>query len=343
MNSIITQRAAGPAQLDIPLDQPGRHVGALRLPYSSDRSAYGQIVIPVVVVRGGPGPTVLLTAGVHGDEYEGQIALGALSRKLQPEGMNGRVIIVPMANPFAALASLRTSPIDGGNLARSFPGDPVGSLTSQIAEGISRLLLPIADFLVDLHSGGSTLEYTPCGFGRLSANRALSVKVVDLMAAFGAPISVFVRQPESRGTLLAAALEMGVVAIATELGGGGGVTPSILSITERGLQGVLAHAGVFKDAERPIATTRFMQVSPKHFVRSPGRGMFEPLFALGNEVNPGQLAGRLWNPERIDQAPEHILFDTGGRVICRRVPAMVAPGDVLVHLAEDISREELLS
>ncbi len=162
----------GPARLDIPLDQPGRFFGAMRLPWSHDRSAYGQIVIPVAILHGGAGPTVLLTGGVHGDEYEGQIVLGALARELDPASVHGRIIIVPTANPAAALAGKRTSPIDGGNLARLFPGDPNGGPTSQIAEGMTRLLLPQVDFLVDFHSGGNTLEYLPCACGRLPTTQS---------------------------------------------------------------------------------------------------------------------------------------------------------------------------
>ena len=67
----------------------------MRLPWSDDRSAYGQIVIPIAVINNGEGPTALLTGGVHGDEYEGQIVLGALARDLDPASIRGRIIICP--------------------------------------------------------------------------------------------------------------------------------------------------------------------------------------------------------------------------------------------------------
>src|SRR5213079_3168534 len=66
--------------LELELERPGRHRGALVLPWSRDESAYGQLVVPVIVLKGGPGPTLLLTAGVHGDEYEGQIVVPELAR-----------------------------------------------------------------------------------------------------------------------------------------------------------------------------------------------------------------------------------------------------------------------
>lgn len=332
----------GLAKLDIPLNEAGRFSGAMRLPWSTDRSAYGQIVVPVIVVNNGPGPTALLTGGVHGDEYEGQIVLGELARSLRPSDIRGRVIIVPCANPPAAVAGRRTSPLDGGNLARLFPGRSNVGPTSQIAEGITRLLLAEADFLLDFHSGGSTLDYLPCGFGRLPENRILADRVIDLLLAFGAPTTAIVRRPEASGTLVATALDRGVVAMATELGGSGGVTRETLRIARAGLKSCLAHMGILGRPDE-TATTRLFAIDAAHFVRSPGRGLFEPAFSLGDDVQPGDLAGRLSDPERPERPPEDIFFSAGGTVLCRRVPAIAEQGDVLVHLGVDIDRISLVS
>ena len=81
-------------------------------------------MIPIAVIRGAPGPTALLTGGNHGDEYEGPIALFDLARTLDPADLTGTVIIVPALNLPAFRAATRTSPIDRGNLNRSFPGSP---------------------------------------------------------------------------------------------------------------------------------------------------------------------------------------------------------------------------
>src|ERR1043166_8938898 len=143
----------------IDLDGDGKQTGFLRLPHSVHRSAYGWIPIPIARIsnRGvnGSGPTILLMAGNHGDEYEGQVALGRLIRELDPAEVRGRVIILPSANFPAAMAGTRTSPLDQGNLNRSFPGDPAGGPTAQIAYYIEHELLPRCDFVLDIHSGGS--------------------------------------------------------------------------------------------------------------------------------------------------------------------------------------------
>ncbi len=109
----------------------------------------------------GEGPTVLFTNANHGDECEGPVALWDLAHILRAETIDGRVIIVPAMNYPAFRAGRRTSPIDGGNLNRVFPDDSAGTLTEKIADYFFCQLLPMADYVVDFHSGGRTLEFVP--------------------------------------------------------------------------------------------------------------------------------------------------------------------------------------
>lgn len=334
--------AGGPARLEVELDRPGRHVGALFVPHSHDRSAYGRITLPVIVVKGGDGPTLLCTAGLHGDEYEGQFALSRLARTLDPDRLRGRVILLPVANPAASAVAKRTSPIDRVNLARCFPGRPDGLPTEQIADGIFRLLLHLADCVVDLHSGGGTLDYLPCAFGRLPADSALARRALDLMLAFGAPHAMVMRHPEASATLVSAALEQGIPAMATELGGGGCVTPRTVEIARAGIENVLAHLGMIDAVATPCAKARLLAIEPRGFLRAPGRGAFEPVHALGETVRGGETAGWLWDFERADRAPEPLLIPDDGVVVCRRVPPMCSAADVLLHLGRDTTRADLL-
>jgi predicted deacylase len=108
---------------EISLDGPGKRHGYVRVPLSSHESAYGFVPVPIVVISGTPGPTTALIAGNHGDEYEGEVALAELARTLDPADLTGHLIIMPTLNQPAAVGARRTSPIDGGNLNRSFPGD----------------------------------------------------------------------------------------------------------------------------------------------------------------------------------------------------------------------------
>ena len=99
---------------EIDFDRDGKQHGFIRLPYSVHRSAYGWIPIPIAAVGRGAGPRVLLMAGNHGDELEGQVALGKLIRELQPGEVRGHVIILPSANFPAAMAGYPIISVNGG-------------------------------------------------------------------------------------------------------------------------------------------------------------------------------------------------------------------------------------
>ena len=150
-----------PISPTIPLDEDGSHHGFLSLPYSRNDSAWGSIMIPISVIKNGPGPTALLTGANHGDEYEGPVALQDLALRLNAADIQGRVIIVPAFNYPAFRAGTRNSPIDDGNMNRVFPGNPRGTVTEKIADYFMRTLVPQADVIVDIHSGGKTLEFVP--------------------------------------------------------------------------------------------------------------------------------------------------------------------------------------
>jgi predicted deacylase len=322
---------------DIDLDAPGKRFGHIRVPHSTHESAYGWIAIPIAVIRGGAGPDVLLTAGNHGDEYEGQIALLKLMRDLDPAAVTGRVIIVPRLNLPAAAAGRRTSPIDGGNLNRLFPGNSEGTPTEQIAHYVNTVLLPMTQVSLDIHSGGSSLEYLPCAFARMPADGLLRRQQHAALLAFGAPISIMVDAPQSNRTLSAAALAHGHLHFSTEIGGGGSTRPETQAIADTCVRRLLAHVGLVNDAPPLAARSRMMRVTgASHYVYAPVRGLFEPAFALGDAVQRGQLAGRVHFPEEPERAPRELHFEDAGVVVCRRVPSLAAPGDCLAHLAIDI-------
>ena len=82
----------------IDFDRAGRQAGYLRAPLSRNTSGWGVVEIPIISIKNGSGPTVLLTGGIHGDEYEGPIAISYLARSLDPAKVQGRVIMIPAYN-----------------------------------------------------------------------------------------------------------------------------------------------------------------------------------------------------------------------------------------------------
>ena len=324
---------------EIDFERDGKQTGFIRLPYSVHRSAYGWIPIPVACVKNGDGPRVLLMAGNHGDEYEGQVALGKLIRGLEPEEVRGRIIILPSANFPAAMAGMRTSPLDDGNLNRSFPGDPYGGPTAQIADYIETVLLPQCDFVFDFHSGGSSLTYVPSTLMRRPATPEGLDRGLEMMRSFGAPIGYLVDGGWGDHTLTAAAARVGVRHMSTELAGGGQVTPAALRILEGGIRRVLKLIGALSgEAPSPPHTTRIMQVrGPSYYVYAPDPGLFEPLAELGDEVLPGTPAALIHPHDTPWREPATAAFERAGLVICKRVPGRVERGDCLYHLADDFA------
>ena len=239
---------------EVDLSADGKHCGYIQLPHSVHRSAYGWIPIPIASIRNGAGPSVLLMAGNHGDEYEGQVLLSNLIRELTPEQVAGQVIILPMANFPAAQADTRTSPLDEGNLNRSFPGDPLGRPTRAIANFIEEVLLPGRDLLVDLHSGGSSLNYLPSMLAGRSESAADAARQRALLAAMGLPYALTYPRDGQGPFSSSAAERKGVMAISTELGGAGRVTPDILALGRRGVLRLLDHVGLLRNLEVPACT-----------------------------------------------------------------------------------------
>ncbi len=321
----------------------GRQHGFLRLFHSVHSSAYGFIPIPIVVLKNGDGPTALFVSGTHGDEYEGQVALCNLAKSLDPARIHGRVIILPAANFPAAVAGRRTSPIDEGNLNRLFPGDPDGTVTQQIAYYIEHELIPLADLVCDLHSGGSSLMYVPSVLlGDYSRDADMSRGLAALQA-FASPLAYVVEANQGGGgnrTLSGGAIRAGVLALGTELGGSGHVTRAALRIAERGVTNLLVHLGILPDTARiaPDGPTRTLEVAgADYYVYTPENGLFEPLVELGDTVSAGQPAARIHFPETPWAEPVTATFARDGFVLCKRMPGRTMRGDCLFHLGTDLA------
>ena len=320
-------------------DAPGKQQGFLQVPYSHNLGGWANVMIPCTVIARGKGPTVLILAGNHGDEWEGQIALGNLLRSLEPADIRGRLVILPSANFPAAMAGTRTSPIDNGNLNRSFPGNPEGTITEQIAHFIEHVLMPRFDYAFDFHSGGSSLAYIPSALAARHGDADRLARSIELLKAFGAPVSYLAAAPQGGGrTFTSAAHRQGVVSMGTELGGGGLVTPASLRVAEDGMRRVLAHVGLLQGKVPPPTPTRLTELGgDDYYVYASDGGLFEPLVDLGDEIEQGQPAARIHFHDTPWRAPVTLAFKRAGLVLCKRVPARCERGDCLFHLATDVA------
>lgn len=327
----------------VDFEADGKQCDWLRVPHSTDLSGYGVVPVPIISIRNGPGPTALLMAGSHGDEYEGQIALGALARELEPGAIRGRVIILPALNSPAVEAGRRVSPLDEGNLNRSFPGDPVGAPTAMIAHYVTSVLLPMATVAVDLHAGGRSCDYIPCALIRSGGSQAEHMDLAELATAFGAPVTSISDGSGGGGrtTFSAAGQGHGVPVLTAELGGRAALSPEGLAIAERGLRSILFRRGILREAPpEPIHATRFMRVRGRGaFVYAWSRGLFEPAAKLGETVRAGQSAGVIHSIARPWETPKPVEFSEEGMVACRRAPVLILPGDCLYKLLVDVDAD----
>lgn len=332
-----------PSRLWTELDfaKDGKQVGTIHLPHSVTRSAYGLIEIPLAVIRNGPGPTLFLMGGCHGDEWEGQIALGRLVRELEPATIRGRVIVLPSASLPAAKAGVRVSPIDNLNLNRTFPGRADGLPTQQIAHYIDTVLMPMADVFVDLHSGGVSLQYLPSTWVSLIDEPDHDSRSLAALRAFGGRLGIALSGAEAKnfpGTSSDSATAKRVIALSGEYGGAGDVSLDGLRVIETGLRNLMAHLGMTAGAPTNEAPMRITSIDRKElYLFSPEYGVFEPARMLGEEVRQGEPAGRIHSIEFPWRAPIEVHFRASGLLVARRAIGSVKPGDCLLHLAADLA------
>lgn len=321
-----------PVVAKVDFDTDGIHHGFLRMPYSRDDSAWGSILTPITVARNGEGPTALLTGGNHGDEYEGPIALFDLARNLDLSQVSGRIIIVPALNYPAFRAGTRTSPIDKGNLNRSFPGRPFGQPTEKIADFVTRNLLPMADIVLDFHSGGKTLDFLPFAAAHVLDDKQQEAACFAAVRAFGAPYSVKMLEIDAVGMFDTTAEAMGKVFVTTELGGGGTASARTAGIAKRGVTDLLRHAGILR-GEPEIRETRWLDMpDDRCFTFSEIDGLMEPLVDLGDPVKEGQPIGRSWPIDRTGQEPYTYTAKMDGILVARHFPGLVKAGDCIAVL-----------
>jgi predicted deacylase len=284
--------------------------------------------LPVVLLRGGrPGRTLVVTAGIHGDEYEGVRAIFDVIRELDPASMSGDLLCVPVANPPAFWEVSRCSPLDGANLARVFPGKTGGSITEAIAHAIDREVLPHADFFLDLHSAGvRCLMPTMVGYHTSDARAAAAARM------FGAPV-IWAHDVIAPGRSVSAASARGIPWLYTEARGAGRIHPGDLAVYRRGILNLLRHLAVLPG--EPEASL------PEYFLYGDGNvdasittersGFLVPDVDLLDRVDKGQRLGTLldlWGSPL-----EHFMAPADGVVALIHVCPVVNSRDPLFLIA----------
>lgn len=321
----------------IDLTAPGAQYGNLAIPYSHNLGGWANLQVPIASLRNGEGPVVLAMAGNHGDEYPGPVALLNLWRELRVDEVTGHLILIPCLNPPAAQAMTRLSPLDGKNFNRCFPGDAAGTVSEQLAHFLSTVLFPMAETVIDLHTGGRSLTFLPTAHMHLVPDRAQRLAMLNAAEAFLTDVAFLYTDVAGTGLLPVEAERQGKVVVTTEMGGGETVTASVHRLCQRGLRNVLVHRGVLAgEAARRERPVRWVAALDKEDYRfAPESGLYESCADPGDAVRKGEIVGRIHFLERPDRAPAAVLAHTDGLLIAGRSPSMVKQGDCVACIAHD--------
>jgi uncharacterized protein len=314
--------------------EPGR-LHQLELPVAG--LADGSMVrLPLLVAVGRQsGPRIVITAGIHGDEYEGPRAIAELLRTLDVRELVGIVIAVPVAHPPAFAVGSRTSPIDGLNLARVFPGDPKGTTTQRIAHVLLHQVVEGADLLVDLHSGGVRYHFAQlAGFypflpgpGALLARRAT--------LAMGFPYLWAI--PANPGVLSYTAASRGIPSVGAEVSGMGGCLEDDVALYREGLRAVLAMMGMLPGVAA-ATSDESVAVWQGDWLLSSAGGQFRPHVLLGQDVRQGDLLASILDP--FGSVLDEVRAVEGGRVLALRHLRGISPGEWAVMVLQGGSMPE---
>lgn len=280
--------------------------------------------LPVWMLCGASdGPTLVLTAGVHGCEYVGIVTLRQLFARLSPAQIRGRVILLPLVNGEGFYAgSKQVVPSDGKNINRVFPPPAEGTMAQEIARTVVEQIYPNADFLLDLHGGDVNEAMTPLVFYPATA----APDVTAQAKAAAQHLEVMYRIPSTvQNGLYSYAAQCGIPALLMEVGGMGLWLREQVELELRSLQSLMGFLGMGPQAVENLAQEEARRMC---YAEASGRGLWLPQVAPGQRVCTGEVLGTV---EDLDgQELETIRAQWDGIVLYHTLSLGVSGGDMLV-------------
>jgi len=269
------------------------------------------------------GPTLFVSAGIHGDEIVGCEIIRRLLKTKGLSALRGTLICVPIVNVFAFLAKNRYLP-DGRDLNRVFPGSTSGSLAAEIAELFMRVIVSRSDLGIDLHTGANNRSNLPQLRGDFE-----KVATRELADAFGAPV---VLQSTLRdGSLRAAAKDVGVDVLLYEAGEALRLDELSVRVGLKGILHVMQSIGMRPQSSANANKTKPVYAQSSSWVRAPEGGLFKSHKTLGDSVVAGDTLGAVCDPCEGKEFLVVAGFD--GIIIGRTNISVVNRADALFHIA----------
>ena len=284
--------------------------------------------VPINIVAGHhDGPCLTLVAGIHGDEADGIMALMELWQDLDPASLSGRVMIVPVANPTAFIAGQRRSPLDDLDLNRTFPGDPEGQPSQQLAHALLHQVLKRSDFVFSMHgwyASGITVPYVEYA-GCVNKTAAASYR-----AAVAAGFEMIWDCPWPDGLMTYAANREGVPGMEAEVGGMGTTSAENRRLYKSYIHALMRHMEMMAGKLKPGLPPRHVEGID---LVSPVGGMVTYDVTIGERIAAG---ARLARVSDFHGAIVHeVRAPADGLVAGIRTAAAVPPGGNLFRLFRD--------
>jgi predicted deacylase len=300
------------------LQRGQRAKGALPVAPRGDGTS---IQLPLLAVTGlEPGPTLVVSGGVHGDEYEGPRAIQLLWQQLDPAQLRGTFLGVPVVNGPAFEVGRRESPIDGFNMNRIFPGRADGFISERIADRFINDVVAIADYYLDLHAGGNGFSMTPTVVYLETGSDELKAREIALAKAAG--VALLWRGTGGWSSAHVETVRRGIPAILAEIGEEGRCRPERVDLALRVIRNAMIHAGMLAGA--PQLPQRWTVVAGT-YLHSAAGGCFYATAQAGGSVRRGDVVGVVvdaWGEEL-----ESVLAPCDGIVVSTRTFPTIRPGE----------------
>jgi len=250
----------------------------------------GEFQLPATILHGEqPGKTVLITAGIHAEEYVGIQSALELSEMLKVQKIAGTVVIVKVVNRKAfELRSGSDSHEDGKNLNRVFPGNREGTWSERLAYAIEKELLSIADYYIDLHSGDSYEQLTPYVYYAGAAAKEVVEQSREM--AQQADVPYMVGSNVAMGGCYNYAASLGIPSILLERGQMGGWTKEESHSTRRDVRNILCHLGIYQ-GEKDYRNYYPLEVKNLCYQAANEQGLWYPCKKPGDMIQQGDMLG----------------------------------------------------
>jgi len=288
------------------------------------------IEVPVIIERSKkPGPTILFTAGIHGDEINGVDIVRQLIATKINKPKRGTIICMPILNVFGFLNSSRNFP-DGRDLNRVFPGSASGSLASRVAHRLIHEIIPEVDLIIDFHTGGAS---------RFNAAQIRIIKddpqLEDLATVFGAPFTLYSNNLAK--SFRNACHQIGKPILLFEGGKSSFVDDTISKIGIEGAKRILNHfemLNVKKKSSPPKEPTKF--VDDSKWLRAKRSGMFKAKIDMYTKVNINDVLGQITDP--YGKLHHTVKSTIEGYIININEASLVYQGDALFHITTKLNK-----